>query len=211
MVYNTGSRDDWDYISRITDDPTWSWDAMAHHRDLNQRYVAPNDGHDDVSRNRVFSLLPHSYHPLQTDQYLPSAHNRNGMVSISLPGYPKSIDSKITAAITEPGFASAFPFQRDMNTGNTVCFTTATLPGPCSLICLRFWNRSALAGYRALSAMASALVRPPATLDRITLTALIYTFCFTPMLPNFSRQPISVPRLLTSMGLSLGPDPVVSR
>ena len=193
MVYNTGSRDDWDYISRITGDPAWSWDAMAHHRDLNQRYVAPNDRHDDVSQNRVSSLLPHSYHPLQTDQYIPSAHSRNGMVPISLPGYPKSTDSKITAAITEPTFASAFPFQRDMNTGNTVRFTTVTLSGPCLLICLRFWNRSVLAGYRALSATASALVRPPATSDRITLTALIYTSCFTPMLLSFSRQPISIP------------------
>ena len=59
MVYNTGSRDDWDYISRIAEDPAWAWDAMAHHRDLNQRYVAPNDGHDDVSQDHDlhFSLI----------------------------------------------------------------------------------------------------------------------------------------------------------
>ena len=63
MVYNTGSRDDWDYISRITDDPAWAWDAMAHHRDLSQKYVAPNDGHDDVSLKRVSFLLPQPYRP----------------------------------------------------------------------------------------------------------------------------------------------------
>ena len=53
MVYNTGSRDDWNHISRITDDPAWTWEAMAPYRDLSQRYVPPNDGHDDVSRNQL--------------------------------------------------------------------------------------------------------------------------------------------------------------
>ena len=139
MVYNTGSRDDWDYISRITNDPTWAWDAMAHHRDLSQKYVAPNDGHDDVSKNHV-SSLPHSHHPTQTNQYLPSAHSRDGMVSISLPGYPKSIDSKVMAAIAEPAFSSEFPFQRDMNTGNTVRVTTVPSSGPF-FICLCFWKQ----------------------------------------------------------------------
>ena len=121
MVYNTGSRDDWDHISSITGDPSWSWDAMAHYRDLNQKYVAPNDSHDDVSRKGVFSLF-HSYRLSQTNQYLPSAHSRNGMICVSLPGYARPIDSRVTAAIAEPGFASEFPFQQDMNAGDTVCF-----------------------------------------------------------------------------------------
>ena len=49
MAYSTGSRDDWDHISRTTRDLAWAWDAMAPYRDRNQKYVAPNDGHDDVS------------------------------------------------------------------------------------------------------------------------------------------------------------------
>ena len=53
MVYNTGSRDDWDNIYRITKDPAWAWDAMAPYRDLNQKYVPPNDGHNDVSQKQV--------------------------------------------------------------------------------------------------------------------------------------------------------------
>ena len=72
MVYNTGSRDDWDYISRITDDPAWAWDAMAHHRDLNQRYVAPNDGHDDVSQNRAPSIPPSPFLLSIPDESIPS-------------------------------------------------------------------------------------------------------------------------------------------
>ena len=42
------------------------------------------------------------------------------MVPISLPGYPEVIDSRVLAAASEPELVSDFPFQRDMNTGNTV-------------------------------------------------------------------------------------------
>ena len=63
MAYNTGSRDDWDHVSKITGDPAWTWDAMAQYRDLNQKYVPPNDGHDDVIQEQLYSLFPNSYHP----------------------------------------------------------------------------------------------------------------------------------------------------
>lgn len=71
MVYTTGSRDDWDYISRITEDPAWAWDAMSPYRDLNQKYVAPNDDHDDVSRKRVSSFFP-PFLPFTSDKSIPS-------------------------------------------------------------------------------------------------------------------------------------------
>ena len=130
MVYTTGSRDDWDYTSKVTGDPAWAWDAMAPYRDLNQKYVAPNDGHDDVSRKQVPSFLPRSHHSSQTNQYLPPGHSHNGTLPISLPGYTHPTDSRVIAAISEPVFASEFPFQRDMNTGNTVRFVTITSSGP---------------------------------------------------------------------------------
>jgi len=59
MVYHTGSRDDWGYINRITGDPAWTWDAMTPYRELNQKFVPPSDGHDDVSMQRVPSLTSH--------------------------------------------------------------------------------------------------------------------------------------------------------
>ena len=133
MVYNTGSKDDWDHINRVAGDPAWTWDAMTPYRNRNQKYVAPNDGHDDVSWKLVSSLLFHSYHSPQTNQYLPSAHSRNGTLCISLPGFTQPIDSKVIAAINEPGFTSEFPFQRDMNTGNTVCFIIVPLSGSFQL------------------------------------------------------------------------------
>ena len=119
MVYTTGSRDDWDYISRVTEDPSWAWDAMGPYRDRNQGYVAPNDGHDDVSQRRLSPFL-RSYPSSQTNQYLPSAHSRNGTLCISLPGATRPTDSRVMAAINEPGLSSEFPFQRDMNAGDTV-------------------------------------------------------------------------------------------
>ena len=208
MVYNTGSRDDWDRISRITGDPAWTWDAMAHYRDLNQKYVPPNDGHNDVSQKSV-SSFPHSYHLSQTNQYLPWAHSHNGMVPISLPGFPEAIDSRVIAVTAEPDFASEFPFQRDMNTGNTVRFVMIVLSG-LFLSSFLSGNRLVLVGYRAPLAMASAAALPPLTLDRITSIARTYTSCFTLKPRNFLRQPITIPQLLVSMGLSLEPDPPVS-
>ena len=116
--------DDWDYISRITRDPSWAWDAMARHRDLNQKYVAPSDGHDDVRQERASPLLLYSYRSSQTNQYLPSAHSRNGTLSVSLPGYTYPGDSRVIAAAAEPDFVSEFPFQRDANAGNSVRLIT---------------------------------------------------------------------------------------
>ena len=46
------------------------------------------------------------------------------------------------AAIAEPDFASEYPFQRDMNTGNTVCFITFAFSGPFPLIVfLYLWKQ----------------------------------------------------------------------
>ena len=210
MIYHTGSRDDWNYISRITGDHTWAWDAMARHRDLNQKYVAPNDGHDDVRQKQVSSLLPCSYRSSQTNQYLPSAHGRNGTLSVSLPGYVYPGDSRVIATAAEPDFVSEFPFQRDANAGNSVRLITIALSG-LFLSAFVSETRSALAGCRAPLPTASAPVRPPPTLDRNTSIARTYTSCFTPTLRNFLRPPVLVPRLLPSMELSLEPDPLVSQ
>ena len=51
------------------------------------------------------------------------------MLCISLPGYTRPIDSRVIATTTEPGFSSEFPFQRDMNTGDTVRFIAVPSSG----------------------------------------------------------------------------------
>jgi len=47
------------------------------------------------------------------------------MLPISLPGHLEVIDSRVLAAASE--FPSEFPFQRDMNIGNTVCCIVVAL------------------------------------------------------------------------------------
>ena len=60
------------------------------------------------------------------------------MVHISLPGYSwQPIASRVAEATTEPALVSEFPFQRDMNTGDTVRFIVIGLPG-LPLITFRF-------------------------------------------------------------------------
>ena len=132
------------------------------------------------------------------------------MVPISLPGYTQPIDSRVLAATIEPALASEFPFQRDMNTGNTVRFIKITLSRPF-LLTLVSGNRSVLAGHQAPSATAGAAVQPPPTSDRITSTARTCTSCFTPTPRSFLRQPVSAPQFLPSTESSLEPDPLVSQ
>ena len=156
MLYTTGSRDDWDNIGKVTEDPAWTWDAMGPYRDRNQKYVPPSDGHDDVSRKQLTSFL-YSYRSSKSNQYLPSAHSHNGTLCISLPGSPQVTDPKVIATLSEPGFSKEFPFQRDMNTGDTVRF----IPVPLSifvLICFCFlkqigvgWIQATVGGGRRCS------------------------------------------------------------
>ena len=134
------------------------------------------------------------------------------MVPISLPGFPQPIDSRVIAVTAEPGFASEFPFQRDMNTGNTVRFIAVVYSPDLFLLSSLFENRSASVGYRALLATAVAAVLLPPMLGRTTSIARTYISCFTFKLRNFLRQPAKDPQLLTSMGLNLDsqPDSLVS-
>ena len=92
MVYTTGSRDDWDYISRVTEDPSWAWDAMGPYRDRNQGYVAPNDGHDDVSQKQLSPFLR------------------------SYPVHPRRINTSHRHTVATGRYASAFPGQRGLLT-----------------------------------------------------------------------------------------------
>ena len=136
------------------------------------------------------------------------------MVPISLSGFPQIIDSRIITTTAEPGFASEFPFQRDMNNGDTVRFIVV-------VYCPDFFlsssvvsgNRLALVGYKAPLVTDGAAALPLPTLVRITLIARTYTFWFMLKQRGFSGQPITVPQLLASTELSLAsePDSLVSR
>ena len=63
------------------------------------------------------------------------------MVPISLPGFPQIIDSRIIATTAEPGFAYEFPFQRDMNNGDTVRFIVVVYCPDFFIVVCRFWKQ----------------------------------------------------------------------
>ena len=108
MVYNTGSKDDWDHVSRITGDPAWTWDAMAPYRDLNQRYVAPNDGHDDVSRTQLSSLSI----LIVSSRQISTSHRRTVVTGRCVSVFPGS-RSPLIQELSRPSmnrvFHSSFP------------------------------------------------------------------------------------------------------
>ena len=135
------------------------------------------------------------------------------MVPISLSGFPQIIDSRIIATTAEPGFAYEFPFQRDMNNGDTVRFIVVVYCPDFLSSSVVSGNRLGLVGYKAPLVTDGAAALPLPTLVRITLIARTYTFWFMLKQRNFSRQPITVPQLLASTELSLAsePDPLVSR
>lgn len=51
-----------------------------------------------------------------TGQFNPSVHGFNGLVGVSLPGFPTPIDNKVIEATQQLG--GEFKFNLDMNSGN---------------------------------------------------------------------------------------------
>jgi hypothetical protein len=48
LIYNRGSKDDWDNYANITQDPTWSWSSVKQYMSKVEKMVPPNDGSDAV-------------------------------------------------------------------------------------------------------------------------------------------------------------------
>jgi hypothetical protein len=62
MVYNRGSRDDFDAYAKIADDPYWSWDVITNvWGRKNEKWVSPNDGHDTVGALAYLSSIALSF------------------------------------------------------------------------------------------------------------------------------------------------------
>ena len=182
MLYTTGSRDDWDNIGRITEDPAWTWDAMGPNRDRNQKYVPPSDGHDDVSRKQLSSFL-HSYHSSQINQYLPPAQSKWDTVYQSS-GVPAAHRSKSHRDPEQTGLFDRVSLPMDVNTGNTVRFITIPF-SRFVLICFRFLKQSWIKGTVGGGKHCSSTLP---TLDRNASIARTYTSCSTPMSRNFLKN-----------------------
>ncbi|KIY69237.1 GMC oxidoreductase [Cylindrobasidium torrendii FP15055 ss-10] len=96
LVYTRGSKNDIDAWAELSGDDGWSWDNMLQYFKKSERYNDPRDGHD------------------ATGQYLPEFHSRDGVIGVSVPGYPYAIDKRVMATTEQ---LEEFPFREDMNSG----------------------------------------------------------------------------------------------
>ncbi|KAG6917148.1 hypothetical protein DXG01_003661 [Tephrocybe rancida] len=97
MFYTRGSADDFDRFAKVTGDSGWSWNSLQPYIKKNERWTAPADNHNT------------------TGQFNPSVHGFNGITSVSLAGFPQSIDSRVIQ--TTKDLPNDFPFNLDMNSG----------------------------------------------------------------------------------------------
>ncbi|KAI0342479.1 alcohol oxidase [Trametopsis cervina] len=100
MASTRGSRDDWDRFANITNDEGWSWKSMLPYAKKLEHFVPPIDG-----RN----IDPE----IDWD-----AHGQHGPLHASVSGYHVSTDNRVMQATRE--LHAEFPFNRDMNSGNTI-------------------------------------------------------------------------------------------
>ncbi|KAF8994720.1 aryl-alcohol oxidase [Cyathus striatus] len=97
MMYTRGSADDYNRWAEVTGDDGWSWKKMLPFILRNERFTSPADGHST------------------TGQFDPALHDFKGMNSVSLPGFPASLDD--TYIQTSKDLKDEFPFDLDMNDG----------------------------------------------------------------------------------------------
>ncbi|KAJ4471474.1 pyranose dehydrogenase [Lentinula aciculospora] len=98
MFYTRGSADDYNRLASVTGDSEWSWKHVQKYFSLNERWTFPADHHNT------------------TGQYDPSIHSLDGMNTVSLAGFPQSINKNIIRASSELG--GTFQYNLDMNSGN---------------------------------------------------------------------------------------------
>ncbi|KIJ36602.1 GMC oxidoreductase, partial [Sphaerobolus stellatus SS14] len=99
MTYTRGSDDDYNRWASLTGDSVWSWKNLQPYYLKSSRLVAPADNHNT------------------NGQVNPAVHG-NGPVQVSVPGFPTDIDARVINSSRE--LASQFPFNIDVQSGNTV-------------------------------------------------------------------------------------------
>ncbi|KAH6904191.1 aryl-alcohol oxidase [Coprinopsis sp. MPI-PUGE-AT-0042] len=95
MVYTRGSADDYNRWANLTGDAGWAWDNLLPYFLKSEKWTLPADNHDIRG------------------EYDPAFHSTEGIVGVSLPGYPQAIDATLLEAAQEVGY----PFDLDMNDG----------------------------------------------------------------------------------------------
>ncbi|KAH6904212.1 glucose-methanol-choline oxidoreductase [Coprinopsis sp. MPI-PUGE-AT-0042] len=95
MIYTRGSYDDYDLWANLTGDAGWSWDSLLPYFLKSEKWSLPADNHNI------------------TGQYDPAFHNTDGIVGVSIPGYPQAIAEPLREAAEEIGLE----YDQDVNDG----------------------------------------------------------------------------------------------
>ncbi|THU91238.1 alcohol oxidase [Dendrothele bispora CBS 962.96] len=103
MVYNRGSKGDWDRYAQITGDPGWSWENIQPYIAKNERFTPPADGHNT------------------SNQFDPSVHNLNGTNAVSLSGFSWPVQE--VAILASQQLNGPFSFNLDYNSGFSLGFS----------------------------------------------------------------------------------------
>ncbi|KAI0064255.1 alcohol oxidase [Artomyces pyxidatus] len=101
MTSTRGSADDFDRFASVTGDPGWSWKALEPYMKKVERLAPPQDDHSTFG---------------EVD---PLIHGTSGPLTITLTGYPLTIDQRIIQTTEQ---LAEFPYNVDMNSGNTIGF-----------------------------------------------------------------------------------------
>lgn len=95
MFYTRGSAEDYDLWANLTGDEGWSWKNLLPYFLKSERWTLPADNHNI------------------TGEYDPAFHSTEGVVSVSLPGYPQIVSASIREAAEEVGLE----YDLDVNDG----------------------------------------------------------------------------------------------
>lgn len=99
-VFTRGSSEDYDRFASVSGDSGWSWSNMLPYFKKLEKWTLPADNHNI------------------TGQYNPSVHGYDGILNVSLAGFPAPTDGRVLATIEELG--QEFTYNVDVNSGNSL-------------------------------------------------------------------------------------------
>ena len=98
QYYTRGSAEDYNRYAQITGDLGWSWANILPYFKKNERWTPPEDHHNTAGH------------------FDPSVHGFDGVNSVSLAGYPTSIDGRVLQSARE--LKGEYDFNLDTNSGS---------------------------------------------------------------------------------------------
>ncbi|PPQ66925.1 hypothetical protein CVT26_010014 [Gymnopilus dilepis] len=97
LFHQYGTDEDWNRLAKVSGDSGWAWSNVQKYVQKHEKFVPPVDGHNTAG------------------QFIPSLHGFHGEVSVSLPGFNQTIDSRVLEVTKQ---LPEFPFNEDTSGGS---------------------------------------------------------------------------------------------